>query len=612
MSYVTVLWSMAAAASLVLGVVHALVWAFDRRALPNLSFAIVAVSVACVAGLELAMMHAGSPMEWGSLVRWLHVPMFFAIAGIVWFVHLYLGSDRYWLALTVVALRLAILVANFAREPNFNFDQIHSLERMLFLGEEVSVAGSTVHSPWQWLAVVSNLFLVAYIADGVVATLRRGGADARRRALLVGGGTLAFSILSVVQTQLVIYGLVRAPVMITLSFLVTVVAMAFELSRDLMVAMGLARELSESEQRLDLAASAAGLGLWSLDPARRQVWATGRARDLWGLPADTVLDLDSVIEAIHPDDAADARRALDEALRSGAGFTLEFRVRTGDGGKRWLEARGNPGTDPVNSHRLVRGVLRDVTDRRQAQDELSELRRDLAHAGRVTVLGQLVSSIAHELSQPLGAVLRNAEAAERLLCGATPDLAELREIIADIRKDDRRAADVIDRLRTLLKRRSLDAQPISVEGLVQDVASLVRSDAAARNVAIDYAIEPGLPLVSGDRVHLSQVLLNLIVNGMDAAVGDAAGRARVLVSACRCDEGSVELTVEDSGPGIPPGGEERIFEPFFTTKSGGMGMGLPVSRTIVEAHGGRLSVSAGRYGGAMFRMTLNGAAGAAA
>jgi C4-dicarboxylate-specific signal transduction histidine kinase len=236
--------------------------------------------------------------------------------------------------------------------------------------------------------------------------------------------------------------------------------------------------------------------------------------------------------------------------------------------------------------------------------ETQELRRELAHVSRVSVLGQLASSLAHELSQPLGAILRNSEAAELLLGEPQPDLEELKAIVADIHRDDRRAGEVIHGLRALLKRRQMEAQPVTLESLVGDVASLVRADALTRHVALEWFVERDVPPVTGDRVHLSQVLINLIINAMDAVMDRPATERQVAVGARQGPDGSIILSVQDNGRGIPPEHLPRIFEPFFTTKDSGMGMGLSVCRTIVNAHGGTLSVEDVAGGGARFEMRL--------
>jgi PAS domain S-box-containing protein len=253
---------------------------------------------------------------------------------------------------------------------------------------------------------------------------------------------------------------------------------------------------------------------------------------------------------------------------------------------------------------LVQTTIVDITGRKRAEAELLRQRMELARAGRITLLGQLASALAHELSQPLGAILRNAEAAEIMLQEASPDSEELRAIVADILRDDQRAGQVIDRLRSLLKGRSLVTQPVELPDVIAEVFSLVHAEAAARHVKLACSSAPGLPRVLGDRIHLQQVLLNLLVNALDAMDGCAPNGRSIQVSVSQVDPTTVEVCVADHGPGIPVESLARLFEPFFTTKAKGMGMGLPVSRTIIEAHKGKLWAENRPGGGACFRFTV--------
>ena len=253
---------------------------------------------------------------------------------------------------------------------------------------------------------------------------------------------------------------------------------------------------------------------------------------------------------------------------------------------------------------LIRGASRDCTQRKHAEQETLRLRQEIAHVSRVSMMGQLATSLAHEINQPLGAILRNAEAAELFMQHESPDLDEIRAILADIRKDDQRAGTVIDRMRALLKRHDLDTRPLDTGECVGDAAGLVQADAASRNVKLELEVPGDLPLVRGDRVHLQQVLLNLILNGMDALNGAAREDRRVTVSARFDGVKTVEFAVRDTGHGIPEDKLAHVFDPFFTTKPNGMGMGLAISRTIIEAHGGRLWAENGADGGAVFRFTL--------
>ena len=240
---------------------------------------------------------------------------------------------------------------------------------------------------------------------------------------------------------------------------------------------------------------------------------------------------------------------------------------------------------------------------------LRESENQLAHASRVSTIGQFTAGLAHELNQPLGAILRNAEAAELFLQSPTPDLEELRAIVQDIRKDEQRACDVIDRLRSFLKRGDLNSGPVAVRELLEEAAALTRADAASRGVVLEIAAAPGLPVVSGDRVHLQQVLVNLVLNGMEAMNGYPHRERSVTLGALKKSRDTVEVFVRDTGPGIASENLSHLFEPFFTTKERGMGLGLAISRTIIEAHGGRLWTEPnGDHRGATFRFTLSASA----
>ena len=252
----------------------------------------------------------------------------------------------------------------------------------------------------------------------------------------------------------------------------------------------------------------------------------------------------------------------------------------------------------------IAGLLTQRNRRRRAEAEINRQRTELAHVSRVSTLGQLTSAIAHELNQPLGAILRNAEAAELFLQKGQPDLEEIRAILADIRKDDQRAGNVIERMRSLLKRRELEFNPLDIGELIEETVALAWPDALAREVNLTMQVSARLPVVHGDRVHLQQVLLNLILNGMDATATCNPADRRLAIRAEPGKAGQVEIAVSDSGTGIPPEKLEHLFQPFFTTKPEGMGMGLAISHTIIAAHGGKIWGGNNDVRGAIFKFTL--------
>ena len=258
----------------------------------------------------------------------------------------------------------------------------------------------------------------------------------------------------------------------------------------------------------------------------------------------------------------------------------------------------------VQRLQLLGEVFANTLSRRRAEMEGERLRQDLAHVGRVATVGELTTSLAHELTQPLTAILANAQAARRILESDGPDLAELRAIVGDIVDDDKRASEVINRLRGFLKKGTLERSSVDMGDLVGQMARLVAGDAVLRNVVTRLELAPDLPLVHGDRVQLQQVVLNLILNGLDAMRDGKPMNRTLVLRTARGGGGSVEVTVQDSGAGIEKADLDNIFEAFYTTKADGLGMGLAIVRSIVEAHGGRVGARNNPEGGASFSFTL--------
>ena len=361
-----------------------------------------------------------------------------------------------------------------------------------------------------------------------------------------------------------------------------------------------AAALSESEHGMKLAAQAARLSMWVLDTQgadARPVLPMRRSTD------DALrrfADFDTVLAGVHPADRATVEAAVANARAGEGQLDVEFRQVGDDGEQRWVAARGH--TEPGRGQRML-GVAMDITERKQAELQATQDRSALRHITRVSLLGQLSASIAHQLNQPLASILGNAEAARLMLDRHPLDLAELRLICDDIAASDQRAADVIRQLGALFKRTELELVALDLNVLVRDSLELIRGDLLTRGVSVRTHLLSGVPVVAGDRVQLQQLILNLMTNAADAMQGNPEDRRQMIVSTVLRDS-MVQLCVADSGHGIAASDMQSIFEPFWTSKVNGMGMGLAICHSVAVAHHGSLTVATAAQGGAVFCLQL--------
>jgi PAS domain S-box-containing protein len=299
------------------------------------------------------------------------------------------------------------------------------------------------------------------------------------------------------------------------------------------------------------------------------------------------------------------RSVLPYVERALSGEQVRFAqdLELGEGRMVSVEAIYVPDLDEGGFVRGLYVLAMDVTERNFARQESKRLQDELLHAGRISTMGELAGALAHEINQPLSAIMSNAQAALRYLNAPSPDMNEVREILGDIVKEDGRASEVILRLRSLLKKATTEFELLDLNSVFQEVIGLLRGDAVLRNIAVAIELDPGLPPVRGDRIQLQQVALNLMLNAFEAMNERAKGERRILIRTGRKDD-QVLASAADNGKGVPIGEEEKIFKPFYTSKPQGLGMGLSICRSIINSHHGRLWVENNPDGGATFYFSL--------
>jgi PAS domain S-box-containing protein len=324
--------------------------------------------------------------------------------------------------------------------------------------------------------------------------------------------------------------------------------------------------------------------------------------EILGFGRNVEPSIDTAVERVHPDDRALVRHEVERAIRRERNFDYEHRLLMPDGQIKHVHVVAHLVKTASGSEELL-GALMDVTQAKKAQEELQTAQAELAHASRVATLGEISASIAHEVNQPLAAIVANAQASLRFLDHESPDLNDVRGALEWIVKDGNRAAEVVQRVRTLVKKTDTQKVGLDINDAINDVVALLQRELSAHRVWLKLELVDDLPTVFADRVQLQQVAMNLIMNGAEA-MQEVEDRPRLLTIRSSLDDAQVAVAVKDCGIGLAAEDQNRLFNPFFSTKPGGLGIGLSICRSIIEAHGGKLWASANPDDGATFQFVL--------
>ncbi|WP_455366398.1 PAS domain-containing sensor histidine kinase, partial [Kaarinaea lacus] len=555
----------------------------------------MAVSAGICALLELAMLRSTVIADYQQLLQFQNLFVYILLMSTVWLVDIQLSTARRWLAWLITAMWSIGLVNNFLSPGSLVFTEIATLEQhTVFWGEQFTVASGT-ENPWVWLVNVATLLIVVYVIDASLKAWRQNG---KQSAVVIGGGIVLFLLFGLVHSILVDSGVLESPYMVSFAYLAMVMAMSYDLVSDAVRVPQLTLEIQANEKRWRDLLENVQLAVVGFDEQGFINYTNPFFRQISGYSYKELLGID--ITKLSPsDESHEAKIRIEKASKIGPRPQSQWQMVCKSGEKRqfvWSSVRQQ---HPDGTFAGVISVGSDITERLKAQRELQQTQRELERLTRASVLGELASALAHEVNQPLAAILSNSQAALRFMENEQFNVEELREILEDIVRDDKRAGDVIRSLRAMLTKKEITSEKFHIRDAVNEVATILHGELEAQQVTLETDIVDDIPEITARRIEVQQVLMNLLLNAEQVLNGLPLEKRVVTVNAKK-QEGMISVSVADSGPGIPAEQLPKIFDAFFTTKAESMGMGLAICQRIIEAHGGKITAENGAQGGAVF------------
>lgn len=590
---------MAAAMGLLLGGVQLLIWMRLRSRTEFLLAAAMSFCAGIVAVCEAGFLGQPTAQEIQTSLEFQNIAIAGMLIAMVWFVYFRLRAGRKWLAWGVTAIWVVCVVASIVSQGNLTFATVEKVDYLTTpWGEAYGVASGEFH-PFKVLADMASLAIMIFVGDAAVTAYRAGR---RQKAIRTGGAILFFIVVAGVHTPMVDAGLVKTPFVISLVFVAICFSLALDLADDVVRSVQLNAVLLKERQRWDALTENVDLAVIRVDGEGRIAYVnpfleriSGRSvHQLVGAPVSLLVPEEDRLEV--------------EKLSSS---TLDWKSRARK--RRPLKSVGGA------THQLVwysvglrsetgeaDGFIsfgQDITDQMKAEDESRTTRREIERLTRALALGELSSSLAHELSQPVAAILSNTQTLQisRARSGAQKD--ETDEILQDIFSDTQRAKSLLHQVREFVFKKAPETEIFDFTEAVSEVVEMLTNEAQTRQVRIKMPNSSVPCDVDAARLEIQQVIMNLLLNSIQA-IGDRGNPGRILVSwQCTGDQ-IVKIAIDDNGPGLKPEVLKSAFDPFVTTKSTGTGIGLAVSKRIVERHGGSISASQSELGGARFTITL--------
>lgn len=588
---------MVSAVAFCMAVVQLLLWLRDRSNKVPLLAAIISLAAGTCALLEMSIAKTTDIATAQILIFATNVAIFFILVPMVWLIRIYLGHGIFWLAALITAVWLLGLAVNLFLPGNLTYSSITQLEQHVTAwGENWSQPVGTAN-PFRVAVDVTTLLIIAYVLHATIAAFRSGE---RRKAIAVGGAVLLFLTVAGIHTILVDEGTISTPYMISWAF----VAIAFSLGNEVVYQASTAaqwsRELSQAETRWRMLLENVPLGIMGADRNGTITYANKSFETILGYPKEQLIG--SSIVKFAPENL---QIELGDRIARAGGTPAqaEFPLVSSRGSIRQVRWSVVSLLDAKRQVSDFIAICEDISELKKAEAELRGFERTIEHFDRAAFLVELSSGLAHELNQPLTAILNNAYAGRRILDRDDTPNEELDEILADIVRDDIRAGKVIESTRRMLQKGKMEVRKSALASLVADVRGILSGETVSAGITIAVNIPDDLPPVAVGRVEIQQVLMNLLLNAIRVLKETHPNKPTICLGAHKKGE-RVKITISDNGPGIDAKTQARLFEPFFSTRKDGLGMGLPISKRIVELHGGKLECKSDAESGTTFTFSV--------